>query len=207
MLENVGLVGRRSKQRSVVGSSGSVRAFERPSEKAGHAVNKLAHVHRISDAELASELQRVSVDGHRGDAEVASDRGWPVGKATWVPTPHQCKPQATGTSTCAPTLIDVKVTCMTIAISIRNSRDGAPSASGLSSVYRRRRWGFGSRKVTLRILPELAWLIPNLVGESDDLKPRRRLKWWSFGAFASKGQLEGNQYRAGRRAPPLLLHQ
>ncbi|WP_273886640.1 hypothetical protein [Rubrobacter naiadicus] len=28
------------------------------------------------------------------------------------------------------------------------------------------------------------------------------LPWWSFGAFGSWGELEGGQYRAGRRAPP-----
>lgn len=32
----------------------------------------------------------------------------------------------------------------------------------------------------------------------------RRLRWWSFGAFGSKGCQEGAQYLAGRRAPPLL---
>jgi hypothetical protein len=32
----------------------------------------------------------------------------------------------------------------------------------------------------------------------------RRLRWWSFGAFGSKGRQEGAQYQAGRRAPPLL---
>lgn len=28
------------------------------------------------------------------------------------------------------------------------------------------------------------------------------LLWWSFGALGSRGELEGGQYRAGRRAPP-----
>ena len=32
----------------------------------------------------------------------------------------------------------------------------------------------------------------------------RRLRWWSFGAFGSRGRQEGAQYQAGRRAPPLL---
>ncbi len=32
----------------------------------------------------------------------------------------------------------------------------------------------------------------------------RRLRWWSTGAFANKGRMEGGQYLAGRRAPPLL---
>ena len=33
---------------------------------------------------------------------------------------------------------------------------------------------------------------------------RRRMLWWSHGAFGNKGRLEGAQYLAGRRAPPLL---
>jgi hypothetical protein len=28
--------------------------------------------------------------------------------------------------------------------------------------------------------------------------------WWSYGAFGNKGRLEGAQYLAGRRAPPVL---
>ncbi len=31
-----------------------------------------------------------------------------------------------------------------------------------------------------------------------------RMLWWSHGAFGNKGRLEGAQYLAGRRAPPLL---
>ena len=46
--------------------------------------------------------------------------------------------------------------------------------------------------------------MPCLIGESDDFESENRLNWWSYGAFARKGQLEGNQYLAGRRAPPLL---
>jgi hypothetical protein len=63
---------------------------------------------------------------------------------------------------------------------------------------------FGGRKVTLRGLPGSVRILPYLVGESDDFESRNRLNWWSYGAFASKGLLEGNQYLAGRRAPPLL---
>ena len=33
---------------------------------------------------------------------------------------------------------------------------------------------------------------------------RGRMLWWSHGAFGNKGRLEGAQYLAGRRAPPLL---
>jgi hypothetical protein len=63
---------------------------------------------------------------------------------------------------------------------------------------------FGSRNVTLRGLPGPSRILPYLVGESDDFESRNRLNWWSYGAFASKGELHGNQYLAGRRAPPLL---
>lgn len=101
---------------------------------------------------------------------------------------------------------------MTTARTIRNRTTGdvASPSSHLSGVFRPRRCGlfnfFRSRKVTLRGLPGYSRLTPYLVGESDDFESRNRLNWWSFGAFASKGQLEGNQYLAGRRAPP-LLHQ
>lgn len=33
---------------------------------------------------------------------------------------------------------------------------------------------------------------------------RGHMRWWAHGAFGNKGRLEGGQYRAGRRAPPLL---
>ena len=33
---------------------------------------------------------------------------------------------------------------------------------------------------------------------------RGRMLWWSHGAFGNKGRLEGAQYLAGRRAPPVL---
>jgi hypothetical protein len=36
------------------------------------------------------------------------------------------------------------------------------------------------------------------------LDRRGRMLWWSYGAFGSKGRLEGAQYLAGRRAPPVL---
>ena len=101
---------------------------------------------------------------------------------------------------------------MTTACTIRNRETGetALPSSHLSGVFRSGRCGrlnlFGSRKVTLRGLPEVSRILPYLIGESDDFESRNRLNWWSYGAFASNGQLEGNQYLAGRRAPP-LLHQ
>jgi hypothetical protein len=101
---------------------------------------------------------------------------------------------------------------MTTACTIRNRETGetALPSSHLSGVFRSGRCGrlnlFGSRKVTLRGLPKASQILPYLIGESDDFESRNRLNWWSYGAFASNGQLEGNQYLAGRRAPP-LLHQ
>jgi hypothetical protein len=101
---------------------------------------------------------------------------------------------------------------MTTGRTIRNRmiRDTASPSSRLSGGFRARRRGhlnfFGTRKVTLRGLSGSTRVLPYLVGESDDFESRNRLNWWSYGAFASKGQLEGNQYLAGRRAPP-LLHQ
>src|SRR5919205_687566 len=40
--------------------------------------------------------------------------------------------------------------------------------------------------------------------EISSLDAWRRLRWWSTGAFANNGRMEGGQYLAGRRAPPLL---
>src|SRR5919112_855073 len=101
---------------------------------------------------------------------------------------------------------------MTTARAIRNRLVGAtaPPSARLSGVFRGGRRGtrdfFGSRGVTLHGFSESSRILPYLVGESDDFEARNRLNWWSYGAFASKGQLHGNQYLAGRRAPP-LLHQ
>jgi|SRR5215210_41703 len=101
---------------------------------------------------------------------------------------------------------------MTTARTIRNTEteDTGSPASHLSGVLVSRRCGplgfFGRRGVKLRGLSESSRILPYLVGESDDFESRNRLNWWSYGAFASKGQLEGNQYLAGRRAPP-FLHQ
>ena len=99
---------------------------------------------------------------------------------------------------------------MTTACTIRNTATGGlclPS-SRTSGLFRLERRGplyiFGSRKITLRGLPGSSRILPYLVGESDDFESRNRLNWWSHGAFASKGELHGNQYLAGRRAPPLL---
>lgn len=61
------------------------------------------------------------------------------------------------------------------------------------------------RGSTPRAFAEFSWIVPRLLGHWDDLRPwETRLYWWSFGAFAEKAELFGNQYLAGRRAPPLL---
>src|ERR687890_416168 len=99
---------------------------------------------------------------------------------------------------------------MTTARTIRNRATGdtVSQSSQLSGVIRLRRRGsldlFGTRKLRLRGLSKSTRVLPYLIGESDDFENRDHLHWWSNGAFASKGQLEGNQYLAGRRAPPLL---
>src|SRR3712207_4733102 len=99
---------------------------------------------------------------------------------------------------------------MTTFSAIRNTRTGdtAWPSSGLSGDSRRWRCGLfdfsGRLKVLLRSLPASLRLTPHLTGGLDDFESRNRLNWWSYGAFARKGQLEGNQYLAGRRAPPLL---
>src|ERR671917_336595 len=100
---------------------------------------------------------------------------------------------------------------MTTALTIRNKVGAMASPSSqLSGVFRGGRRGpgdlLGVRRVRLRGLPKSKRALPYLVGESDDFESRNRLNWWSHGAFASKGELHGNQYLAGRRAPP-LLHQ
>jgi hypothetical protein len=101
---------------------------------------------------------------------------------------------------------------MTTTCTIRNTSigDTASSSPRLSGVARPRRRGhvelLGGWKATLRGLSKFKRVLPYLVGESDDFESRNRLNWWSYGAFARKGQLYGNQYLAGRRAPP-LLHQ
>src|SRR5215210_7999193 len=98
---------------------------------------------------------------------------------------------------------------MTTTSTIRNKRTRIVvlSAPGIWGVFCHRRRGFldpsARRRVKLRGLPEPS-RVPCLIGESDDFESRNRLNWWSYGAFARKGQLEGNQYLAGRRAPPLL---
>ena len=70
----------------------------------------------------------------------------------------------------------------------------------------------GGRVSILQRLPRSARLLPCLVGKSSSLahfilERWGHMHWWAYGAFGSKGRLEGGEYRAGRRAPPLLHRQ
>jgi hypothetical protein len=61
-------------------------------------------------------------------------------------------------------------------------------------------------------LPRSTRLLPCRVGKSSALARFILERWghmrcWAYGAFSNKGRLEGGQYRAGRRAPPLLHRQ
>ena len=60
--------------------------------------------------------------------------------------------------------------------------------------------------VDLRKHPRFSRLLSCPLDEAADREPWKRLRWWAHGAFGNKGRLEGGQYLAGRRAPPLLLN-
>lgn len=71
---------------------------------------------------------------------------------------------------------------------------------------------YGGQVSILHRLPRSTCLLPCLVGKSSALarfilERWGHMRWWSDGAFGNKGRLEGGQYRAGRRAPPLLHRQ
>jgi hypothetical protein len=99
---------------------------------------------------------------------------------------------------------------MTTVLAIRNraAGDTISPASRLPGLYRLGYCGpvdfFGARRATLHGLPRPTRALPYLAAESDDFENRDHLHWWSHGAFTRNGQLYGNQYLAGRRAPPLL---
>lgn len=99
---------------------------------------------------------------------------------------------------------------------IRNAkRNRLPSGIGLGGKIWR--WSEGSSLIERQVrVNAVRWLLRSrevprcVVGESCALKRfilelRGHLRWWSYGAFGNKGRLEGGQYLAGRRAPPLLL--
>lgn len=71
---------------------------------------------------------------------------------------------------------------------------------------------FGGQVSILHRLPRSAHLLLYLVRKTSALvrfilEYWGHLRWWADGAFGNKGRLEGGQYRAGRRAPPLLHRQ
>ena len=71
---------------------------------------------------------------------------------------------------------------------------------------------FGGRVSILHRLPRSTHLLLYLVGKTSVLAPFilerwGRMHWWADGALGNRGRLEGGQYRAGRRAPPLLYRQ
>jgi hypothetical protein len=93
---------------------------------------------------------------------------------------------------------------------IRNIDVAVASASWGSSACEFRSWdgySFGLQrwaKVFRRELVRLLLLLVCWAARSHPLDRRGRMLWWSYGAFGSKGRLEGAQYLAGRRAPPVL---
>jgi hypothetical protein len=101
---------------------------------------------------------------------------------------------------------------MTNGIVCRNARFGDTSRLSrfLLSDELRRRGGatvlWGGWTIDLRKLPRFSRVLSCPLDEASDREPWKRMRWWSHGAFGSKGRLEGAQYLAGRRAPPLLLH-
>jgi hypothetical protein len=67
----------------------------------------------------------------------------------------------------------------------------------------------GGQVAIIHRLPRSVRLLPCVVGKSSALarfilERGGHMRWWAHGAFGNKGRLEGGQYRAGRRAPPLL---
>jgi hypothetical protein len=101
---------------------------------------------------------------------------------------------------------------------MRNSWDKGVHGSMRDSRSEFRTWvertpvPYGGQVSLLHRLPRSARLLPYLVGKSSALarfilERWGHLRWWADGAFGNKGRLEGGQYRAGRRAPPLLHRQ
>ena len=94
---------------------------------------------------------------------------------------------------------------------VRNIDDAVASASWGSSVGEFRPWdgySFGLlqrwTKVFRRELVRLLLVLLCWAAKSHPLNRQGAMLWWSYGAFGNKGRLEGAQYLAGRRAPPVL---
>jgi hypothetical protein len=94
---------------------------------------------------------------------------------------------------------------------VRNMDCAVASASWRSSACEVRPWdgySFGLlqrwTKVFRRELVRLLLLLVCWTARAHPLDRRGRMLWWSYGAFGNKGRLEGAQYLAGRRAPPVL---
>ena len=71
---------------------------------------------------------------------------------------------------------------------------------------------YGGQVPIIYRLPRSVRLLPRVVGKSSALarfilELWGSMRWWAYGAFSNKGRLEGGQYLAGRRAPPLLHRQ
>jgi hypothetical protein len=94
---------------------------------------------------------------------------------------------------------------------VRNVDDAVTSASWGSSDGESRQWdGYslgllqGWTKACRRELVRLLLVLVCWAARSHLLDRRGGMLWWSYGAFGNKGRLEGAQYLAGRRAPPVL---
>ena len=94
---------------------------------------------------------------------------------------------------------------------VSNIEDGVASASWETSGDGVRAWDGSApcllqqwakalrRELVRFLLLLLCWAV-----RPHRLVRRGRMLWWSHGAFGNKGRLEGAQYLAGRRAPPVL---
>jgi len=90
------------------------------------------------------------------------------------------------------------------------------STRGFRGAFRawaaRNRVPYGGRVSILHRLPRSTHILLYRVGKTSALarfilERWGRMRWWADGALGNKGRLEGGQYRAGRRAPPLLHRQ
>lgn len=68
---------------------------------------------------------------------------------------------------------------------------------------------YGGQVTVLHRLPRSVRVLPHLVGRPSALacfilEFWGHMRWWADGALGNRGRMEGGQYLAGRRAPPLL---